>query len=672
MDFSLPSKYKYHSELPNDKKNGKNLKLFTSGVRKIHYFYILNQYNGFVNLTIMKEKIGLLYRVSSLIQETDGGSLDTQREMGRRISKKLDFNYMEFDEGVQSSYNVEINFRPKVVELLTEIQKPKGIRKVWVFNTDRLGRYSNSWNTILKVFLDYGVEVYVGEGDKPFDLSNLTDKLTLGVLSLISQYDNELRRMRSIMGKRNSLKSGNTYLGSTIPFGYSVEDKKLIENQNESKYVKQIFKMYNEGDSTMDIKVFLDKQTEIEPRKTKFGWNLGTIQKMMRNQLYIGVQKWRWEEKLPNGESTLIEEIEIKTPKLIDKKTYDEVQKKLDSRVRNNTPKENRFMLRGILKCSVCGLMLSEREQKNPMYYGRCKEYSWKYNKEKFNFDDCGLTKGLRTSSTDKVVLDKVLSILQTSKTIREEYKTKNLTPKWEDKNENKKHLKKLRVYINETEKEINRYNDELVQVEFDIRVDKLTQKVGELLKQKFNEIITENQKKLSSYKKDEVLLSDTKGWISWLDRMYKELEKVPKYSLSKKTTFLKENIKLIEVHYDSESKSHKMDISFTKPIIGDKMLYSNSKDDKGFKDYEIVSGYENVEVEVPLDEKRNRLSSNDRIKLNSLILELKEKKNLSHSEVCDELNKRGLSTSTNKKWDKPKLSSYYNYIKKEYKLGKE
>ena len=619
----------------------------------------------------MKEKIGLLYRVSSQIQESDGGSLDTQREMGRRISKKLSFNYMEFDEGVQSSFNVEINFRPKVVELLTEIQKPKGIRKVWVFNTDRLGRYSNSWNTILKVFLDYGVEVYVGEGDKPFDLSNLTDKLTLGVLSLISQYDNELRRMRSIMGKRTSLKNGNTYLGSTIPFGYSVENKKLIKNQTESNYVKEIFKMYNQGDSTMDIKVFLDKQPQIKPRKTKFGWNLGTIQKMLRNQLYIGVQKWRWEEKLPNGESTLIEEIKIKTPKLIDKKIYDEVQKKLDSRVRNNTPKENRFMLRGILKCSVCGLMLSEREQKNPMYYGRCREYSWKYNKEKFKFDDCGLTKGLRTSSTDKVVLDKVLSTLQTSKTIREEYKKKNLTPKWEDEVVNKKNLKKLRVYINETEKEIGRYNDEIVQIEFDIRIGNLTQKVGEKLRVKFNEIILENQKKLNSYKKEEVLLSDTKGWISWVDRMNKELEKVPNYNLSKKTTFLRENIERIDVRYDSDSKSHKMDISFNKPIIGDKMLYKNSKDDKGFKDYEIISGYKNIVVDVPIDEKRNTLSSNDRIKLNSLLLELKEKRNLSHSEVCDKLNKREVRTPTNKKWDKPKLSSYYNYIKKQYKLGK-
>ena len=61
----------------------------------------------------MNEKIGLLYRVSSLQQETDGNSLDVQREMGRKISQKLGVGYIEYDEGVQSSFNVEVNLRPK-------------------------------------------------------------------------------------------------------------------------------------------------------------------------------------------------------------------------------------------------------------------------------------------------------------------------------------------------------------------------------------------------------------------------------------------------------------------------------------------------------------------------------------------------------------------------------
>ena len=286
----------------------------------------------------MKEKIGLLYRVSSKPQELDGGSLDIQREMGKRVSKNLNLSILEFDEGVQSSFNVEINLRPKLLELLNEIQKPKGIRKVWVFNTDRLGRYSQSWYSILKVFIDYGIEVYVGESDKPYDLSNSTDKFVMGVLSLISQYDNELRRLRSILGKRNSLKSGNTYLGSTIPFGYSVKNKKLIENKKESNYVKEIFEMYDDGKSTMDIKMYLDKQIDIEPRRTKSGWNLGTIQKMMRSSIYIGVQNWKWEEKLPNGEIKTIDEISIVTPEIVDKKLWKRVNDRMNSKIKNNSP----------------------------------------------------------------------------------------------------------------------------------------------------------------------------------------------------------------------------------------------------------------------------------------------------------------------------------------------
>ena len=165
----------------------------------------------------MKEKIGLLLRVSSKPQETDGTSLSVQKEIGIRVGKSLGLQPIVFDEGVQSSFNVEINQRPILVELLDEITK-KNINKVWVLNTDRLGRYSNSWYSILRVFLEYRVQLYIGESNKTYDLNNSVDKLTIGVLSLISQYDNELRRMRSVLGKRNSLRNGQTYVGSTHSF----------------------------------------------------------------------------------------------------------------------------------------------------------------------------------------------------------------------------------------------------------------------------------------------------------------------------------------------------------------------------------------------------------------------------------------------------------------------
>ena len=73
------------------------------------------------------DKIGLLYRVSSQSQETDGGGLELQQRLGRKVSKQLGFELVEFNEGVQSSYQVEINHRPILVELLNEISKVNGM-----------------------------------------------------------------------------------------------------------------------------------------------------------------------------------------------------------------------------------------------------------------------------------------------------------------------------------------------------------------------------------------------------------------------------------------------------------------------------------------------------------------------------------------------------------------
>ena len=46
-----------------------------------------------------KENIGILLRVSTDVQQTDGGGLDVQREMGLVMSKRLGFKPIIFNEG---------------------------------------------------------------------------------------------------------------------------------------------------------------------------------------------------------------------------------------------------------------------------------------------------------------------------------------------------------------------------------------------------------------------------------------------------------------------------------------------------------------------------------------------------------------------------------------------
>lgn len=622
------------------------------------------------------EKIGLLYRVSSKPQETDGSSLDVQKEIGIKISKILGLKYQEFDEGVQSSFKVEINQRPKLVELLDEIQKPNGIRKVWVFNTDRLGRYSQSWYSILKVFIDFGVQIYIGDSTKPYDLNNSPDKLMIGVLSLISQYDNELRRMRSIMGKRNSLRNGNTYLGSTIPFGYTVKNKKLKEDEKESFHLRKIFTMYNQGKSTMDIKMYLDKIPDIKPRRTKLGWNLGTIQKMMRNTIYIGTQVWKWEEKLPNGDITTVDEIIINTPKLIEKELWESVNQKMNLHLqkrKKSIPTDQ--ILGGTIVCNECGLSLSYRKRGNSQqYYGRCSEYSWKHNKnyldnkkKNYNKTNCKMKRSLNIVETDEKILDKIIDIITKSSIVREKYKIKYLSPKWDSETNNSKRLGSIRSQLRNKRRELESLEDEQIQIEYDVRTKKISESIGSKLREKFKTSIEIVQEEIDLIKNEERLISESKGWVNWISKMEKDVKKIMNSSLEQKRDFINRNVQNIKVFFDEKSKEHDITINFRLPIVGDELIYDKKGiiNEIGFKDYKIKDGDRtvNFRFEKPV-QIRTKLNKEVRKVLNERIIQLKEVDFLSLKNICETLNKERLLTPTGKNWDKPKLSSYYRTIK--------
>lgn len=126
------------------------------------------------------------------------------------------------------------------------------------------------------------------------------------------------------------------------------------------------------------------------------------------------------------------------------------------------------------------------------------------------------------------------------------------------------------------------------------------------------------------------------------------------------------EGLQEVGVIYDEKIKSHLLDIFFRYPSVGDVFQYdiSGEKDDKGFKKYNITDGITNKLLEVPLVNYRKKQNEKTRDKLNSIIIELKEEKGYSLQEICNELNGLNLRTPTKKKWDKPKLSSYYKNLK--------
>ena len=617
---------------------------------------------------VKQQNLGILLRVSSDIQQTDGGGLDVQKKMGLEMSKKLGLKPIIFNEGSQSSFQIELEERIKLVELLDEITKGN-IKNIWVYNSDRLGRSTQSWWSIYKVLLDSGTKVYIGSSQKPYDLDNPIDEFQMGILSLVSQYDNKLRRMRSVMGKRNSLKSGNTFVCGTKPFGYDVKGKKLVINKEESKCVKKIYEMYRDGKSTVQIKYYLDIKTPFEPKRSKGGWNLGTIQKMLGSTLYKGVQKWEWKEMV-SGKQKIVDTILLKTPKIVPNKLWDEVQIKLleNLKVRNNE-KSYHSLLDDIICCKSCGVKLSSRDSvSNPLYSCRSVEYKWKNNSKWENKHlNCTLKKSLRIEPTDSEIMNHITSIIKESKRVRENFKIKTLTPKFEDVKNIKKETDKRVKYINEKKKVYKDYSENVINLEVDILTNKIDREKGKKMINKISDMMKELTSEIQRLENELLIYQNSSNWLDWLNQMYLEIDSVKDYDLEKKKKFLNDYINKIEVEYLPKEQSHRFNLDFKYPIVEDKLIKDGLEKD-GKRKYQIGDGMKTstLLVKLPNNFSKSKLTVSERDELNRVISKYRVEDSLSLNEISKRLNDKGYRTLTNKMWNKSSLSLHIKRMKVE------
>ena len=117
-------------------------------------------------------------------------------------------------------------------------------------------------------------------------LSDPQTNLMLGILSEISQYDNQLRTERFRLGKLKRIRQGG-WMGGPPPYGYSLDNSKLVPNEEEQKWVKHIFESYKNGDSIDEIRTQLLKNGVVTRRGNPV-WSHGSIDKLLTNTHYEG------------------------------------------------------------------------------------------------------------------------------------------------------------------------------------------------------------------------------------------------------------------------------------------------------------------------------------------------------------------------------------------------
>jgi len=498
-----------------------------------------------------------------------------------------------WNEGGQSSSKDDLENRPKLVALLKEIDEGN-IKHLFVFNTDRLSRNDLTWSVIRLKLVKNDVTLHTSQGVYP--LSDPMNKLLLGILSEISSYDNQLRTERSRLGKLNRVKQG-FWKGGPPPFGYKIEDKKLVENKDESKWVKFIFESYRDNHSARWIKQELLKNG-VFTRRNNPVWSLGSIEKILSNTQYSGYYNYTDKK---SGETVRVQSTAILSPTLF--KDVSDQRKKRTRQTRSGESNMKHFyLLRDFLRCGQCGSRYSGRHyerQYRSIYY--CPRIERNYvNENTKKVKKCDNRRYLKIEETDKLIWNTVVDILTKSNLFKEEVKYQTLGNN-STHNDKKNDISKLSRKLKEVDRDIGEVSNTIVNLETD-----------RILKRRDSTELTQILSNVEIYKvelesereiiKDKLYhLESEKQWVDWISKFSDRIDKMIDFSPEEKHEFLNGVIDNITVS-TLDKRTHEVIIKFKIPYVEDSIKW-NDKSDKS-KGYTVEDGGFEIGVEIDTSKK--------------------------------------------------------------------
>lgn len=219
-------------------------------------------------------------RVSSKEQADTNLSLDIQRRIIDEYALRSNIKVEAYFGGTYES--AKTDGRKEFQRMLDFIKKNKGkVSHILVYMLDRFSRTGGGAIKLAQELREkYGVQVYAVT--QPSDTSNPSGVLQQSIQFIFSQYDNELRKQRSIAGMKEKFKRGIWV--AKPPIGYDVikiNGTRTIEVNSVGKKIKKAFVWKSEG---MKNEAILEKL-----RSMGVSLNKQHLTKLLKNPFYCGM-----------------------------------------------------------------------------------------------------------------------------------------------------------------------------------------------------------------------------------------------------------------------------------------------------------------------------------------------------------------------------------------------
>lgn len=199
----------------------------------------------------------------------------------------------------------------------------------------------------------------------------MTDEFMLSTFSAIAQEESFAISQRLRHANVERMKRGE-YVAGTCPFGYRMENKKLVVYEPEAEIVRKLFELYLSGASINELA--RDMTNEKIEKKNGYQWHYCTIAYILTNEKYIGdtlLQKTFKTDTLPfqkrknKGEKDQYY-VHESHQAIITREVFERVQKilKEKSKYYNKNKEQKTYPLSKSIICEECGSFFIRRTSK--------------------------------------------------------------------------------------------------------------------------------------------------------------------------------------------------------------------------------------------------------------------------------------------------------------------
>lgn len=291
----------------------------------------------------------ILYARVSSREQREGYSVEAQIRLLRDYAAKLGFKVVKIFIDEQSATNPGRKYFGEMVEYF---KRNRACLTLIVEKVDRLYRNNRDPITIE----DLNIEVHFVKDNEVISKDSRSGAQFIHDIriAMARNYSANLSE-EVIKGMLEKCRQG--YYPFNPPHGYTVDKATglLVLHPEKSKFVRMAFELYATGNYSLKT---LKKELRL---KTKADLSTSALERILKDRFYIGSFEWR--DETFNG----------KHPLFIDADLFAGVQAVFKSL---NKPKgcHQDIAFRGLLRCQICGRMITGERKKERYVYYRCTE----------------------------------------------------------------------------------------------------------------------------------------------------------------------------------------------------------------------------------------------------------------------------------------------------------